>query len=119
MALLAQLIAGKEDNNQPLSTEDQSRPIPWAAAFMAGTEAGNVGKLLGKLLDKAQLLRHMLKGKRPHRSELPEPPTCKNKLESHPLCHLWKEAEKSHLNSHKEMNSWSEVPVKPIKLAGY
>ena len=61
----------------------------------------------------------MLKGKRPHRSELPEPPTCKNKLESHPLCHLWKEAEKSHLNSHKEMNSWSEVPVKPIKLAGH
>ena len=88
VALLAQLMTGKEDNNQPLPTEDQSRPIPWAAAFMAGSQAGKIGKLLGKLLDKAQLLRHMLKGKRPHRSELPEPPTCKDKLETHPLCHL-------------------------------
>lgn len=119
VALLAQLMAEKEDNNQLLPAEDYSRPIPWAAAFMAGTQAGSIGKVSGRILDKAQFTRMMLNGKKPHQSVLPEPPTCKDKLESHPLCHLWKEAEKSHLDSHREMKSWSEVPAKPVKLAGH
>lgn len=31
-----------------------SKTCPWAAAFMAGTEAVSAGKLGGKTLDKAQ-----------------------------------------------------------------
>ena len=31
---------------------------------------------------------------------------------------MFKEAEKEHLNSHKQMESWVEVPAKPIKRSG-
>lgn len=83
---------------------------PWAAAFMAGTQSGGVEKFEGKTLDKAQIHRMLASGKKPHRSQLPEPPKSHDKLENHPLYSLFKEAEKSHLNSHREMRSWEEVP---------
>ena len=85
VALLAQLIVG-HSNLLPAGTTAKAQP--WASAFLAGAQAGNIGKISGKSLDKAQLVRLMLKGKKPHRSELPEPPTCKDRLETHLLCHL-------------------------------
>jgi hypothetical protein len=59
--------------------------VPWAAAFMAGTKAGHIGKHEGKPIDKAQLKRLLAKGVKPHQSQLPDPPTLHSKLESHLL----------------------------------
>ena len=89
-----------------------SQTRPWAAAFMAGTEAGRIGKLNGRILDKAQLKRILQTGKMPHHSQLPTLPTHRDKLHDHLLGEMFEEAERSHLRSHKEMNSWSEIPIK-------
>ncbi|KAK7177697.1 polyprotein [Paraphaeosphaeria sporulosa] len=119
VTLLAQSMARDDSDLCPVVQTGQLQTIPWAAAFMAGTEAGSAGKYIGKVLDKAQLRRMITAGKKPHRSVLPEPPKSRNKLEDHPLYDMWKEAERSHLQSHKEMRSWSEVATAPVKAAGH
>ena len=120
VTLLAQLMAGGDQAElSPMVQTGQRQTSPWAAAFIAGTEAGSRGLINGKTLDKAHLKRMIAAGKKPHRSLLPEPPTCRDKLEDHPLHHLWKEAERSHLQSHREMKSWSEVPTAPVKATGH
>ncbi|PZD23082.1 hypothetical protein A1F97_11274, partial [Pyrenophora tritici-repentis] len=48
---------------------------PWAAAFIAGLLAGNVQSIEGVRVDDASLTRKMMKGYRPHLSELPPPPS--------------------------------------------
>ena len=85
---------------------------------MAGTQAGNVGKHRGDVMDNAKMMRMLAKGLKPHRSQLPPPPTCRTKLEDHPMGNLFKEAEEAHLASHLQMKSWSEVPIKKIRLTG-
>ncbi|KAG9376645.1 Dimer Tnp hAT domain containing protein [Pyrenophora tritici-repentis] len=40
---------------------------PWAAAFMAGTQAGKVGEYRGVAMDKAAIVRMLAKGLKPHR----------------------------------------------------
>ena len=116
VALLAQLSIAKNErtDQQPLS----STTCPWAAAFMAGTESGSVGKHGSKMLDKAAVRRMLSTGRKPHRSQLPLPPSSDKCLEDHPLFEMFKEAEKQHLNSHRQMNSWVEIAGKPIKKSG-
>jgi hypothetical protein len=114
-ALLAGLMARGQMEETP---HGSSKTVPWAAAFMAGTQAGIVGKYRGEIMDKAQMNRMLAKGLKLHRSQLPPLPTYRTKLETHPMGELFKEAEQAHLQSHKQMNSWSEVPLRPIKLTG-
>ena len=121
--LLAGLMAGHMDSiphgsSMDMTPHGSSKTIPWAAAFMAGAQAGRVGKYRGETVDKAKIQRMLAKGLKPHRSQLPPPPTCRTKLETHPMGELFKEAEQAHLRSHKQMNSWREVPLKLIKLTG-
>ncbi|KAI8930550.1 hypothetical protein NX059_012545 [Plenodomus lindquistii] len=113
-ALLAQFMAGTHPEEQSVS----SRTIPWAAAFIAGTQAGIVGTTGGEAIDKARLRRMLATGLRPHRSQLPPPPTYKSKLEDHPLGAEFKQAELDHLSSHAQMDSWTEVPIKTARLTG-
>ncbi|KAF7567716.1 hypothetical protein PtrM4_143070 [Pyrenophora tritici-repentis] len=98
-----------------LHPEHRMLKEPWAAAFMAGTKAGNVQNLAGERLDKAKLERIMRNGKKPHRSQLPPPPQANGLREDHELFHFFKEAEITHLHSHKETRSWSEVPAKTAR----
>ncbi|KAG9384285.1 hypothetical protein A1F94_006196 [Pyrenophora tritici-repentis] len=66
-----------------LHPEHRMLKEPWAAAFMAGTKAGNVQNLAGERLDKAKLERIMRNGKKPHRSQLPPPPQANGLREDH------------------------------------
>ncbi|KAI1508873.1 GAG-pre-integrase domain containing protein [Pyrenophora tritici-repentis] len=66
-----------------LHPEHRMLKEPWAAAFMAGTKAGNVQNLAGERLDKAKLERMMRNGKKPHRSQLPPPPQANGLREDH------------------------------------
>ncbi|KAK1912922.1 hypothetical protein P3342_004858 [Pyrenophora teres f. teres] len=115
-ALLARLMTGT-----PPDKEDQQgtpKTTPWAAAFMAGTQAGKVGEHHGAEVDKAAIKRLLAKGVKPHRNQLPPLPTCRTKLEDHPMGDMFKEAEQTHLASHHQMNSWSEIPMKKTKQSG-
>jgi hypothetical protein len=44
-----------------------------------------------------------------HRRDMPILPKRHKDLKNHPLGDLFREAEKTHLESHKEMRSWREV----------
>jgi hypothetical protein len=120
-----------EDDTTQESTPPTKRPqyhqgrkiieaylMPWAAAFMAGAEAGHLGQHEGKPIDKAQLKRIMAKGIKPHRNELPSLPTAYSKLEEHPLHEMFRQAEKEHLQNHEQMESWTEVPATPVRKSG-
>ncbi|KAF7566019.1 hypothetical protein PtrM4_054530 [Pyrenophora tritici-repentis] len=72
-----------------------------------GTESGHIGQHEGKPIDKAQVKRLLSKGIKPHRNQLPPLPTAYSKLEDHPLYEMFKEAEKTHLQSHQQMKSWT------------
>jgi hypothetical protein len=118
---VAFLMQALQTENQlsKLSSQGTSSTAPWAAAFLAGTQSGTFGKYNDKPIDKAQLRRMLLKGIKIHRSQLPPPPTAYSDLESHPLHDMFKEAEKVHLDSHKQMQSWVEVPASAVKRAGH
>lgn len=115
VALLSRLMAGDQTS---LMQQASSITVPWAAAFMAGTQAGYVGEYRGEVIDKAKMRRMLAKGLKPHRSQLPPLPTCRTKLEDHPMGEMFQEAERMHLASHQKMKSWSEIPLKRIKLTG-
>ena len=59
------------------------------------------------------------KGIKVHQSQLPPPPKAYSDLESHPLYDMFKAAEKVHLDSHKQMQSWVEVAASAVKRAGH
>jgi hypothetical protein len=99
-------------NQSDMTPHGSSKTVPWEAAFMAGTQAGNIGKYKGDIMDKAKMKRMLAKGLKLHRSKLPPLPTCRTKLEDHPMGELFKEAEQAHLASHQQMKPWSEVPMK-------
>jgi hypothetical protein len=115
-ALLATLMAGVHEAE--VESCGSSKTVPWEAAFMAGTQAGKVGKFRGEAIDKAQMKRLLAKGVKIHRSQLPPPPTMHTNLDTHPMGEQFKEAERVHLHSHKQMKSWTEVPLKPTKAEG-
>ena len=52
VALLAQLMSGMAETAPEIQL---SKTVLWAAAFMAGTEAGSIGDYNGSAIDKAQL----------------------------------------------------------------
>ncbi|KAF7566042.1 hypothetical protein PtrM4_054760 [Pyrenophora tritici-repentis] len=118
VALLVQGEVNNEDMTN-MSNQSTSMTSPWAAAFMAGTESGHIGQHEGKPIDKAQVKRLLSKGIKPHRNQLPPLPTAYSKLEDHPLYEMFKEAEKTHLQSHQQMKSWTEVQASPVKRAGH
>ncbi|KAF7573323.1 hypothetical protein PtrM4_082280 [Pyrenophora tritici-repentis] len=118
VALLVQGEVNNEDMTN-MSNQSTSMTSPWAAAFMAGTESGHIGQHEGKSIDKAQVKRLLSKGIKPHRNQLPPLPTAYSKLEDHPLYDMFKEAEKTHLRSHQQMKSWTEVQASPVKRAGH
>lgn len=82
VALLARLMAGEQTT---LTQQASATTVPWAAAFMAGTQAGCVGNYRGEAMDKAKVMRMLAKGLKPYRSQLPPLPTCRTKLEDHPM----------------------------------
>ncbi|KAF7564267.1 hypothetical protein PtrM4_082200 [Pyrenophora tritici-repentis] len=118
VALLVQGEVNNEDMTN-MSNQSTSMTSPWAAAFMAGTESGHIGQHEGKPIDKAQVKRLLSKGIKPYRNQLPPLPTAYSKLEDHPLYDMFKEAEKTHLRSHQQMKSWTEVQASPVKRAGH
>jgi hypothetical protein len=95
-----------------------SRTIPWAAAFMAGTLAGPVGTHQGKIIDKAKVKRLLAQGLKIHESELPAPPTSQHGVDTHILRDQWIKAELEHLESHRQMKSWTKVPVRRARETG-
>jgi hypothetical protein len=66
-------------------THGYLRTIPWQAAFIAGTQAGNISIYQNKIIDKAQLKRLIAKGTALYKSQLPLPPSFHKEIESHPL----------------------------------
>ena len=117
VALLARLLAGT-NSSDPSISEASSKTVPWAAAFMAGTQAAGAVRIDGNVLDKAALNRMLIKGTSIHLSQLPKPPTGREILSNHPLGKQFEDAEKDHLEGHKQMNSWTEVPAKPVQRSG-
>jgi hypothetical protein len=116
VALLAQLLSGEIQDGSEIQS---SKTVPWAASFLAGTQAGNVGKHEGDTIDKARMKRLLAKGVKIHRSQLPPLPTIKSNLDEHPMGELFKEAQRAHLESHKLTKSWTEVPYKAVKATGH
>ena len=88
---------------------DPSDKTVWQAAFCAGRLSVPIGQIKGKIVDKAQVQRLMEKGIRIKRSMLPPAPKWHHELKSHPFGALFEQAELSHLQSHKEMRSWTEI----------
>jgi hypothetical protein len=103
--LLAAFLIYGQASETDRSGQSTSTTVPWAAAFMVGTESGHLSKHEGKPINKAQLKRVLAKGVKPHRSQLPDPPTSHSKLENYPLYEQFKEAERTHLDSYKNMQS--------------
>ena len=118
VTLLTQLLSGGwyEDSQRATGT---SCTIPWRAAFMAGLQGGTIGTHQGKTIDKAQMIRLLAQGLKPHLNQLPPVPTSHSRLQDHSLCQWFKEAEQEHLESHYKMKSWSEVPIKHVKATGH
>ena len=73
-----------------MAPHGSSKTVPWAAAFMAGTQAGNFGKHQGEVIDKARLKRLLATGIKLHRSQLPPLPTNKTRLEHYLIADGWK-----------------------------
>jgi len=115
-ALLAKLLTPNKATGSMQSCS--SKTVPWAAAFMAGTQAGNIGQHEGEVVDKAKVKRLLASGIKLHRSQLPPPPTQRTRLEEHPMGEQFKEAERAHLASHQKMESWREVSHASIRLTG-
>ena len=78
-----------------------------------------IGTYRGKTINKAQLKRIMAQGLKPYLNQLPPLPETHSRLEDHPLCQWFKDAELEHLESHYKMDSWSEVPAKRTKAVGH
>jgi hypothetical protein len=113
--LLAGLMAG---NQTWLTPHGSSKTILWAAAFMAGTQAGNVGNYQEEVVDRTKMKRLLATGIEFHCSQLPPLPTHRTRLEDHPMGKLFKEAEHTHLASHHQMKPWREVSYSSIKQTG-
>jgi hypothetical protein len=81
----------------------------WKAAFNAGRLASPIGTLHGKGIDKAKLQRMLKKPRSVHQSQLPKLPRHHRDLRDHPMGAQFEQAERDHLQSHREMGSWIEM----------
>ena len=113
MALLAHSI---QQIQEPIQGS-QEQGI-WQAAFHAGQLSAPIGTIAGKPVDKAQLLRRLQKGIKPMRSELPLAPKWHHELASYPFGDLFVQAELKHLQTHKEMQSWTEMDWSDLTVQG-
>jgi hypothetical protein len=86
---------------------------------MAGTRAALIGRYEEKIIDKAQLQRMLSKGIKPYQSQLPPLLKAFLDLKAHPLYDMFKEAERIHLESYKQIELWTKVPASLIKRAGH
>ncbi|KAF2108912.1 hypothetical protein BDV96DRAFT_477831, partial [Lophiotrema nucula] len=59
--------------------------------------------------------RMIRKGQKPHLSQLPPPLKANGLKSNHPMYRKFKEAEATHLESHKETQSWTEVPARKAR----
>lgn len=108
-ALLGHSIQAIKEVDQLDPRREATQTVPWIAAFLAGTKAAPIGKMENQIYDKAKLERLLRQGVKVHRSQLPPPPKDHRMIRDHPMEKLFHQAEKDHLKSHKEMNSWSEI----------
>ena len=89
VTLLAQLMSGKAAAAPEIRS---SKTVPWAAAFMAGTDARSIGDYNRGAIDKAQLRRLLAKGVKIYQPQLPEPLIARSNLDEHLIGELFKEA---------------------------
>src|SRR4051812_37735174 len=59
--------------------------------------------------DRAKIQRLLQVPRAIHRKNIPPPPTRHDQLADHSFGHLFEQAEETHLQSHKEMRSWTEI----------
>lgn len=128
-ALLAKTITEVETSGRPSpGSEDLTHVTEgesfWQAAFAAGGLGAPLGTHQGKVISRANLHRMLRQGpRRPdqtdrlHQRDLPLPPRHHGELGRHPLGELFRKAEETHLQSHKEMGSWIEGPKEQAATA--
>ena len=87
-------------------------------AFNAKRLSAPIKTLDSKPIDKAQLERRILHGFQPMKLELPLEPRSYKDLQAHPLGGLFQDAELQHLETHRDMNSWTEINQSSPKLVG-
>jgi hypothetical protein len=90
------------------SSDEGNKTVSWQAAFLAGTKSPL----------QTSIERKLRQGVKMHRNSLPPPPTKHQDLKHHPFGTLFQEAEESHLQSHKEMRSWTEIRKKDARAVG-
>ena len=92
----------------------------WQGAFLAGTRASVVkSSSEKKRMTRAQAERLLRRPGSIHRKDLPAPPKHHAEIENHALGRLFEEAEKTHLQSHKEMKSWIELSSRDPQTKGH
>ncbi|KAG6999890.1 Retrovirus-related Pol polyprotein from transposon TNT [Fusarium oxysporum f. sp. conglutinans] len=102
-ALLVHSIQTLHQGVQPtIETDEGITTVPWQAAFLAGA----------KTPLQTSIERALRQGMKMHRSNLPPPPRKHQDLIDHPFGKLFQKAEEDHLQSHKEMKSWTEIRAK-------
>lgn len=103
---------------------------PWISAFNAGRLQNQVGMRGDQVITKATIQREMKKsspgsqtaattaiinrlrkGEKVHRREMPAAPKTFRERRDHVCADLFRQAEKEHLQSHREMQSWEERPA--------
>ena len=62
-----------------------------------------------KVYDRAKIQRLLQVPRAIHKKDIMPPPTRHDQLADHPFGHLFEQAEETHLQSHKEMRSWTEI----------
>ncbi|RMZ87426.1 hypothetical protein DV736_g5352, partial [Chaetothyriales sp. CBS 134916] len=116
-ALLSHSI--RPTGNEDIPCEEGPKTIPWQAAFLAGIKSVPIIMTTdGKTLDKANIERYIRQGVKVHQNELPSLPRSHGDIKKHPLRSLLYQAELDHLQSHINMNSWTEIPSSDPRAAG-
>jgi gamma-glutamylcyclotransferase (GGCT)/AIG2-like uncharacterized protein YtfP len=117
-ALIAHAIRSIGPEAPSQSMERVKPTNAWQAAFVAGTLAGRVGKANNEAIDKAKLQRLLRLGRAIHRSDLPAPPIHHRDLNTHIMGELFRQAEETHLKSHRELRSWTEISRRDPRVKG-
>ncbi|KAL2137577.1 hypothetical protein VTI28DRAFT_8991 [Corynascus sepedonium] len=91
----------------------------WKGAFCAGMMATVVKTVEGNCITRAVAERRLKRGDRIHRRELPKPPNRHSELDEHPLGEAFKKAELTHLQSHVERDSWTEILTNDPRVRGH
>ena len=96
---------------KPSSADESSRDkstIPWQSAFLAGRQRP---EQIHKQRELAGKLKIRVK-------DLPMPPRTHTQLQNHPKRAEFEQAEKDHLQSHQDMNSWTEIDQDDLQSRG-